>query len=254
MLVRSRLILLVAVVLAIIAVPEVTRRITRWYAIASVERVALPPLERIVPARRTHVPSSLNPSPLLKESVNMPVPFIVQAPLQQWDAFHEEACEEASILMVLAYFGARSVGDAPMAHDAALQSLIRRATELGYPVDLTAEQAALLLRDQDPSLRVAVLHRPTVDQLQSALSAGSLVVVPAAGRMLNNPYFRQPGPLYHMLVVRGYTHDGYAITNDPGTRRGEAFVYRWEILLGATHDWNNGDPEHGESVVIVVGR
>ena len=47
---------------------------------------------------------------------------------------------------------------------------------------------------------------------------GVPVLLPAAGRLLRNPYFSGQGPLYHMLVVKGYTRDGKIITDDPGTR------------------------------------
>ncbi len=57
-----------------------------------------------------------------------------------------------------------------------------------------------------------------------------------------------------MLVLRGYTKDGYVITNDPGTKRGAQYAYRWSVLLNAIHDWNGGDVENGEKVVIVVSR
>jgi hypothetical protein len=99
-----------------------------------------------------------------------------------------------------------------------------------------------------------VLKNPTVDQLKSALDGGALIIIPAAGQQLGNPYFQQPGPKYHMLMIRGYTVDGHAITNDPGTRRGEAYVYKWETLLNAVHDWNGGDVENGENTVAIISR
>jgi len=75
--------------------------------------------------------------------------------------------------------------------------------------------------------------------------------VPAAGRELGNPNFTDPGPLYHMLVVRGYTENNF-ITNDVGTRKGENYQYKYDVLMNAIHDWNGGDVNNGQRVVIVA--
>lgn len=216
---------------------------------------AVLPMERSIPSSTFSSSSQAHSlSVLATPSVNIRVPFVVQAPFGNWDAEHQEACEEASILMVLGAFGSRDIPPSPAMQDSLLQVLLRRAEELGFPVDLTAEQAALLLRDADPSLTVRLLLRPTADDLKQLLDAGSLIIVPAAGRLLHNPYFRRPGPQYHMLVLRGYTVDGMAITNDPGTKHGASFVYPWATLLHANHDWNGGNVEGGERVVLVVSR
>ena len=41
---------------------------------------------------------------------------------------------------------------------------------------------------------------PLYRQIKEFLMAGKLVIVPAAGRQLGNPYYKAPGPVYHMLV------------------------------------------------------
>ncbi|KKR45570.1 MAG: hypothetical protein UT82_C0026G0013, partial [Parcubacteria group bacterium GW2011_GWB1_40_14] len=92
----------------------------------------------------------------------------------------------------------------------------------------------------------------TVDTIKRELAAGNPIIVPAAGRELGNPYFTSPGPLYHMLVIRGYTSDDKFITNDPGTRRGEEYTYKFDILMNAIHDWNGGDVINGKKVIIVL--
>lgn len=192
-------------------------------------------------------------SAAIRDAVNWNVPFTSQAPTGNWDALHEEACEEASVLMVLRYFHGTSIGSSQQADDA-IVDLVAKNEALGFPVDDTAVQIVTLIHSLDPAIEATLLKNPTEEQLKEVLSAGSLVIVPAAGRDLGNPYYTAPGPLYHMLVIRGYTRDGYVITNDPGTKRGANYVYRWAVLLDAMHDWNGGDVEHGQRVVIVVGR
>ena len=98
-----------------------------------------------------------------------------------------------------------------------------------------------------------LIEDPTVDQIKAELVAGRPVIVPAAGRLLGNPYFTAPGPIYHMLVIRGYTQNDQFIVNDPGTSRGESFLYDFDTLLYALHDWNNGgEITQGRKVVIVL--
>ena len=249
---------LLFLIAAIFGVRVLHDRSVRTQAIAEQDRVVRPPVQPL--SAGVHVSSqdvssmfasSVQASSTRASEINMDVPFYVQAPLVQWDAVHEEACEEASILMVLSYFG-RQTFTTPEEVDAALLALVDRAAALGFPVDLTAEQVRTVILDAMPSLDVSLLNDPTVEQLQNALRDGSLIIVPAAGRSLGNPYFQTPGPLYHMLVLRGFTRDGYVITNDPGTRRGEAYVYRWDKLLDAMHDWNGGSVDQGKKVVISI--
>ena len=59
-----------------------------------------------------------------------------------------------------------------------------------------------------------------------------------------------------MLVIRGWTKDGMIITNDPGTKRGEGFLYKPEVLLNAIHDWTGSDATmtQGRQVMIVAEK
>ncbi len=227
----------------------VTRdRFERRRLIAEQEQVLLPQPEEpaLQPLSAGAVFSSV------RAEVNWDVPFTPQAPHARWDALHQEACEEASVLMVLRYFSGQRISGADDAERGILH-LVAANEALGFGIDDTAEEAAALLLSQDSSLSVALLKNPSVHDLKSALSMGSLVIVPAAGQQLFNPYFQTPGPRYHMLVLRGYTDD-FAIANDPGTRNGWQFAYRWDVLMNAIHDWNGGDVESGEKVVIIVRK
>ena len=89
------------------------------------------------------------------------------------------------------------------------------------------------------------------------MSRGSLVLVPAFGQILGNPYFTPPGPATHMLVIRGYDETTKEfITNDPGTRRGEGYRYSYAALVRAIRDYPTGDHEPVptlEKRMIVVG-
>jgi len=98
---------------------------------------------------------------------------------------------------------------------------------------------------------VLVLPLSSVNDLKRAVANGYPVIVPASGKELPNPNFRNGGPLYHMLVVKGYTADRI-ITNDPGTHLGADFTYTYDGLMNAAHDWNGGDVTHGAPVMIII--
>ena len=207
-------------------------------------------LERQLPPE-TKLPTT-NYSLLTTKEVNLPVPFTVQAPYGDWGMPYKEACEEASALMAIRYVFGNNIEDKEDA-DAAIKDLLR-ANEviLEYPVDQTLEQVKDLIIEIDTNIPVRIIEDPEVSDLKDELAVGNVIIVPTAGRELKNPFYTQPGPMYHMLVLRGYTEDGYFITNDPGTKRGEGYLYKFERIMNAMHDWNDGDVASGGKRVLVV--
>ncbi len=188
----------------------------------------------------------------LPEEINLKIPYTVQAPRANWDEEHREFCEEASVLMVARYFQGKTI-PGPDEAEAALQDIKQwEIANLGFHKDTTAAETARILREKFKLKDVETIVNPTLLNIKAEVAAGNPVIVPAAGRLIGNPFYRQPGPLYHMLVIKGYTKDGKLITNDPGTRRGADYVYPPSTIMNAIHDWNDGDVANGQKVVIVV--
>lgn len=161
------------------------------------------------------------------------------------------------MLMVDAYYNHKTLA----AHDAeqAILTLVKWEDSQGYVVDVTAAETVAILTTYF-KLKAEMVTTVTVDRIKQELTAGHLVIVPAAGRLLGNPYYQQPGPIYHQLVIRGYDEQNF-ITNDAGTKRGEGFKYRYATLLNAVHDWDHQraidgmtDEEmaQGSKVMVVV--
>ncbi len=193
------------------------------------------------------------PAPAAKAEINLAVPFIVQAPHANWEMPYQEACEEASLIMSAAFFaGERSIG-ADEADKRILDLVAWQEKTFGYYKDTTAEETAKIARDYF-SLKAEVKPIASMEDAKREVAAGKVVILPAAGKMLGNPNFSGDGPLYHMLVVKGYTKDGLIITNDPGTRRGADYVYKPSVLYTAVHDWNGGDVDNGAKVMIVISK
>ena len=189
----------------------------------------------------------------LPDHINLAVPFTSQAPDGDWSEPWQNACEEASLYMVHEYYAGREGGVIPVAEaKKALLSIVAFENgAFGDYLDTTAAQTALIAEQFYGVSKVELKDYPTVDYLKEQLAAGRPILVPAAGRELGNPNFVAPGPLYHMFVLRGYTKDGF-ITNDPGTRKGEGYIYPFKTLMAAIHDWNGGDVYSGQPTVIVV--
>ncbi len=212
------------------------------------------PYQSVTPTPVMSTSASPTPRPSTSAAVNLDVPFVSQAPHQIWDADHEEFCEEASALMAASYIrGDHSVTNRDVA-EAALQRIKEwEMATFGYFKDTTAAETARIIREHFGIAAVKVILQPTEAQIKTWIAEGKVVLVPAAGRQLGNPNFKSPGPLYHMLVIKGYTADGKFITNDPGTRKGADYIYETSVIMNAMHDWNGGDVNNGAKVVIVVG-
>ncbi len=186
----------------------------------------------------------------LPAEFNLAVPFTTQAPYANWDELHEESCEEASAITVHYYYQNKTFTQG-LAEQEIQDFVAYENSTLGFYKDTTAQETADLIQSYWGYRRVEVISNPTVEEIKRHIAAGRPVIVPAAGRQLENPYFTAPGPLYHMFVIRGYTADEF-ITNDVGTRRGENFHYTTENVMQAMHDWNGGDVDTGQKVIIVV--
>lgn len=197
--------------------------------------------------------AAITPSALPSEA-NLAVPFTPQAPNANWDDPYGEFCEEASVLMAISYLQNKDIPNAAFADTALLAIQDFQEKRFGYYKDTNAEETAIILREHFSYGNVKLKQNPTIGDIQQALAEGRVVLAPVAGRKLHNPYFQQPGPLYHMVVIKGYTADGRFITNDPGTRRGADFLYGENVIMEALHDWRtDGNIGLGKKVVIIAG-
>jgi len=171
----------------------------------------------------------------LEESVDLSVPFIVQAPFAEWDELHKEACEEAVLIIANAWLNNQELTK-EQANEQILDSVKWQEDNWGGHYDLNASETVRLADQYFGIEKIYITNVDSIDNVKYELSKGNIVIVPAAGRLLKNPYYRQPGPPYHMLVVKGYNKKGI-ITNDPGTRLGADFIYSDDIFFKAIHDW-----------------
>lgn len=187
---------------------------------------------------------------LTAKDINLDVPYTSQAPERNWEQPWQDACEEASALMLDAYY--QHYGLSPLAAKDELQKIIAWETERGWGNSIGAAQIKILLEDYFKIKRpVRIVTNPSVEQIKKFLAAGHPVIAVVSGRTLPNPFYSNGGPVYHVLVIRGYTKDKF-ITNDPGVNRGKNFVFKISDVMNALHDWNGGDTMNGVPTVLIV--
>jgi hypothetical protein len=201
------------------------------------------PTPRPVPPGATDTPTpSRTPSPTfvpVTGAINLAVPFSSQAPRGDWSLPWQEACEEASSILVDLYWRGLETSVEQMERD--IYAAIDWETRtLGYYEHTTAAETARMLREHFGYRRVDVIGDATIADIVREVRAGRPVIVPLAGRLLGNPYYTQPGPIYHMLVVKGVTESGDLITNDVGTRHGKNLTYTPDVFYNAMHDVPEG--------------
>lgn len=206
------------------------------------------------------------PATFLPETVNIPdktdlpsdflipdFPFQTQAPLVNWDELHDEACEEASIILVNYYLNDKNISAEEM--DTQILKMVDwQMKNWGEHKDLTAAET-LELAQNIYHLDGKIIADTNIDVLKQQIAAGHPVIVPTAGRLLGNPNFRSPGPVYHMVVAVGF-NDKNIIVQDVGTKNGEHYAYNQKIFANAWHDWaGSGETiEQGARNMLVLSK
>lgn len=208
-------------------------------------------------ANRTQT-STFEPLESLAETppthASITVPFTPQAPFADWSDTYNEACEEASLIMIEYFYRGKAL-DANLAN-AEIIALIDWETNNNYAVDVKAEDLATIARAHFERLaKVYTGENVSVENIQKLIAAGYPVIIPAAGRMLGNPHYSGDGPPYHMLIISGYDDQGF-ITQDPGTKAGQNYRYTYDTLMNAIHDWtgNQNSIRSGQKAMLIIGK
>ena len=177
-------------------------------------------------------------------TVKLAVPYVSEVPDGKWTGSWKNACEEASIAMVDAYYsGKRTVS--VKAAKAFMQDLFNVEHKLwGTDANTdTARTIKLIIGNSDFNGRVE--EAPTVGGIKSELDAGRPVIAPINGFTLGNKNipFLATASGYHMFVVIGYDDAAQQfIVNDTGdTLDGPGHRYAYATLMNAVRDYDNAD-------------
>ena len=181
------------------------------------------------------------PACALPQKIYHPVPFLCQAPQGDWSQPWQDACEEAAVVQILRPTrGAEEI----------LRLVAFQRKDYGGHFDLNAQQIAQLIKDYYQDDQVLVRYDVTILDIKQELAKGNIIIAPTAGRILKNPYYTPPGPLYHTVVIKGYDDRvGEFVTNDVGTKRGRNYRYKYDQLYQALADYPV--KENRKAIVII---
>ncbi len=171
------------------------------------------------------------------------VPFLVQAPFGEWkDPRQQDACEEAASLIAISWASDITKISKIETKEKILDIVKYQTENLGEYRDTSAADTLKYIINGYFSYKKAHLKENIkIEDIITELALGNLIIVPANGQALHNPYFIQPGPERHMLVLRGYdAAKKEFIANDPGIGRGEKYRYPQDILWAAIRDYQTG--------------
>jgi hypothetical protein len=175
----------------------------------------------------------------LPTSKKLEAPFIPQAPFKDWSEPWQNACEEAALLTLHHYIQ----GDKDVSPEQVKQEILAmldwEITYFGLHKDLDMSEVAIIAKEYLGYKDVKVTYDIEIDDIKKEIANNNPVLIPVAGRILNNPNFTPPGPIYHNLAVIGYT-ENKIITNDPGTRLGANFEYTYSNFYDSIHDFLDG--------------
>ena len=186
----------------------------------------------------------------LPTALNLQMTFYAQAPFGNWDYPWQEACEEASTLLVAnTYFGYGWSAD--KFNDQILRMVEWENQKFGDYKHTTVAQTAQIFNEY-LGLKTVIHENPTFEDVKNILNKGHLIVMTFAGKLLGNPNFRNGGPNYHAMVIKGYKADSKIITEDVGTRNGENYVYSWGVIANSLHDYAVPIESGGKRLIEVI--
>lgn len=187
------------------------------------------------------------------------VPFTSQAPFGDWsDQRQQDGCEESSALMAMKWVrGEDLTNEESLGEILAISDF--EQNKYGEYRDISGDDTVnWIFKDYFKYDNVLLKKSVSVDDIINELEKGNIVIAPMNGQLLGNPYFTHPGPVRHMLLIKGYDSEkGVFITNDPGTRHGENFEYSVNVLYDSIRDYPTGYHEHIDKIeknIIVVSK
>lgn len=201
--------------------------------------------------------SKLPAAKTAEKKILLDVPFTPQAPFGEWqDIRQEDGCEEISSLMAVKWARGQS-----LTKEEALKEVINISDWLlkkyGEFRDITLRDTLdWIIKDYFGYEKATLKENITAADIINELKGGQVVIAPMNGRLLPNPYYTAPGPIHHMIVIRGYDPmKNVFITNDPGTRRGELYEYKTDIFYQAISNYPTGNlmlaPTIEKNIIVV---
>ncbi len=179
-------------------------------------------------------------------TLELPVPYLSQVPDGVWINPWANACEEASVLMVNAFYENTEIKISEAKQT--MQAMFAWENEnFGKNFDTTAEEIGLLVAAK-ANFDTEIKTYPTLDEIKDQLRKKRPVIAMLDQYLLSQKP-RQLNASYHVLVIIGFDDTKQEfIVNDPAetTRR-----YSYDRVMNALHDYDEvADEAVGKPVVL----
>ena len=174
----------------------------------------------------------------LPDNFDQKISFQPQAPTGKWVMPYQEFCEEAVLILADKHLKGEKLSKSIMDEELlALKDL--ETAHFNTFTDTSLGEVAIIAREYF-KLDAQISGDLSLENIKNNLLAGNLIIAPTAGRLLGNPYFTGKGPIYHYLLIKGWTATQF-ITHDVGTWRGANFKYNYQTVIDAIHDLPKAD-------------
>jgi hypothetical protein len=178
----------------------------------------------------------------LPQKVELNVPYASQAPEGKWVSPWDESCEEATTIMVDAYYN----GDATINTERIKKSIINmvawETAKWKIFTDTDAAQTVQLISAKSGFI-ASIKRNPLLSDIKAEIANGRPVIFMHDMHKL----YVEPdlGDSYHVSVITGYDDaTGEFIVNDPARPKKR---YSYEVLMNSLHDFN---PKTGEADLV----
>jgi hypothetical protein len=173
--------------------------------------------------------------------VILDVPYINEAPDDNWTGPWKNACEEASMAIVEKYYTGKNPVSIKEAKTFMMALFTHQNNIWGSNADSDAYRTARLINGKT-NYNAKIIDNPTVEEIKKELQQKRPVISLHYGKDLKNkniPFLRT-GSYYHMMVIIGYDDNKQQfITNDTGDRvTGKCHPYDYQLFMNTLHDFD----------------
>jgi len=170
----------------------------------------------------------------IPEKYILDVPFVMQAPLANWDE-HNESCEEAGLLLVHYYYQQEELSKDRA--DQELKDMVSfEIKNYGLEKDIYSDEMAQLASDYYDYNNSRIIIG-TRENIITEILKDNPVIVPTTAAYLKPEKSDYPEMGYHVIVIIGYDSTGF-IVHDPGTCTGERTHYSYGVIEQAIADYD----------------
>lgn len=180
-----------------------------------------------------------------EDTVNLPVPFVPEAPdglmVKPWN----NSCEEASTAMLDEYYyGNKDKGVSKAKAKKLILYYINIENKLfGYNGNTNAAEMAKVINEYSKYFEAKIKTDPTLEDIKNELKNSRPVIALLYGYNLQNPriQFARSGSYYHTFVIKGFDDATQEfIVNDNGDlKQGLDLRYKYDTILGALRDYSH---------------